>query len=615
MAAVLVAAVALVAYVTEYLQFLPEPDNTGGSDYSYFLTQLLAGYYWFSNNGLFSVPWFTPAFCAGIPYYANMQAMYFSLPQFLSFVVNPVYALQITFVTFAVAGFGGFYVLGRRAFGLSPWIALAAAIMFLFNEFYPARMVIGHLAFHAFMLTPIVAACSLAGVRSAAPIKFFDFWVLIGALAIGYMVQSGMVHALLPSLFAIACIILVHGYLFGLSAAPFVRLMIMGGGALVLSAAKLVAGVAYLSQFPREMIPLSGFGSIWQSFYIALHSLFIAPPFVPAAAWIQNNQWFPDTKVLLALHEFEYGITFIPAFVIPTWIGVKLLRKYRRGPHAEDRSSSSRAARIMVLLSLGLLLSVPILLNWYQESWTAFLKSTPIIGNSSTMIRWLCMYIPFVILVTGLAIDREKTFEKFRAYVAAAIVAVVLVGTLTTDREYYEFRGDYDFRTVAAAHAVVRNGGPLPAIERVDWPTISNRELIYRRDRNESFITGGTNAMCYEPMFGHRLEEYPYGALREGATLEIVDGLTNIKNPACMLYPTSNECKPGDHFTASQVASAKAFVNYRPFQFETPWWQKVANAVSLIGFATALCSLAFYAFNYLRTASHAWGQELQQESA
>ena len=64
------------------------------------------------------MPWFTAAFCAGLPYYGNMQGTYFSVPQFLTFVVGPIKALQITFVTFAAMGMGGFYALSRKVFGM-----------------------------------------------------------------------------------------------------------------------------------------------------------------------------------------------------------------------------------------------------------------------------------------------------------------------------------------------------------------------------------------------------------------------------------------------------------------------------------------------------------------
>lgn len=590
---------AIVAYALVFFPYLPSPDGLAGLDFSYFLPQLLSGYYWFENNGLFSVPWFTPAFCAGIPYYANMQAMYPSLPQFLTFVANPFVALQISFVTFAAAGLGGLYALLRRAFGMSRWIALAAGVMFLFNEFYPARFLAGHVAFHAFMLTPIVALGALAGSRSTEPQRIFDVWVLVAALVLAYMVQSGMVHAMPPSLLAILAILLVHGYLFGLRATPFMRLMTAGGLSLVLSAAKLVSGIAYLSHFPREMIPLSGFGSLWQSLYMALHSLFVGPPLIPGFAWIQNNHWYPDTTVFLNIHEISYGVTFVPAVLIIAWLATKVVRSLRRRSDDKVPGIPTRTLRPFIALAIGSLLFVPIALNWYQPTWTAFLKDVPVIGNSSTLIRWFCMYIPVVIMFSALCVERDKSLVRMRPYIALIIITAVISISATTDRQYYKDRGNYDVAAVVAAHSALRGGAPVPAVERVEWPRKSLRDLMFRPHRNDSFVAGATSAKCYEPMFGHRLEEYPYGPLREGPTLEVVNGLTNIKNPACMVYPEANKCKPGDHFTEDEISDARDFVNYKPFPFQMPWWQKLANGISLAGLAVMFGSFVFYGVRFL----------------
>ena len=92
------AAAALIAHAAIFLPYHPNQDGYLGHDYGYFLLQLLAGAFWLQNNGLFAVPWFTPAFCSGIPFYPNPQSLYYSLPQFLTFAVGPVQALQVTFV-------------------------------------------------------------------------------------------------------------------------------------------------------------------------------------------------------------------------------------------------------------------------------------------------------------------------------------------------------------------------------------------------------------------------------------------------------------------------------------------------------------------------------------
>ena len=83
----------------------------------------------------------------------------------------------------------------------------------------------------------------------------------------------------------------------------------------------------------------------------------------------------------------------------------------------------------------------------------------------------------------------------------------------------------------------------------------------------------------------------PVKTLHPGPALEVADGVYNVKNPACYLYPDENGCAPGDHFTASQGAEAAAFVEFRSFRFEVPARQTAANVWNGI----ALAAVAIYA--------------------
>lgn len=606
MATAAVAAFALAAYAAIFLPYLPTAEGGAGSDYGYFMPQLLAGFYWYQNNGAFSVPWFTPAFCAGIPFYPNIQGMYFSLPQFLTFAAGPVLALQASFLAFAAAGFAGFHILLRKAFGADRWVALAGGVLFLFNGFYVYRFLIGHLTFHAFMLAPLVAVCALAGARPGGGRRVLDAWVLAAGLMIAYMVQSGMVHALPPTLIGIAAIMLVHAMLFGPRWEPFARLGLACGLALSLGAAKLASAFAYLNQFPRDMLPLIGFDSIGAVVVIALRSLFIAPAWDLGGITVRNNLWYGDLSIRLADHEFEYGVTFIPALLIALGLFYLLTRA---GSRRERRPPTP--LRIALPLAIGALLVLPIPLNWAQPAWTEWLESLPYFGNSMTMIRWFSMYVLFTVLIAALVVDRIPIKAAHRTFASLLIVAIVIGFNAKTDRDYYRGRADYKVATVDAAYAAAAGAGGALAVERLEWPYISNEGRMTRRDRNDSLTRGASQAECYEPIFGHRLEKFPYGAMREGPMLEARDGRLNVKNPACFVYPEANNCRPGDHFTVDQIGAARDFLAYRGFPFAVPWWQRAANWLSL---AVLLLVLAGLAASLARAAVRA-GRERRKRPA
>ena len=133
-----------------------------GSDYTYFLPRLLYGYVWAVENGLFSIPWYSPAWCGGLPYFADPQVMYFSLPQLLLFAVNPQQAVWLTVVSFTAIGSVATYFLLRSPFGLGPWLSLIGAALFAFNDFYLSRMLIGHFTYHVFPLIPLIALLVVA---------------------------------------------------------------------------------------------------------------------------------------------------------------------------------------------------------------------------------------------------------------------------------------------------------------------------------------------------------------------------------------------------------------------------------------------------------------------
>ena len=148
----------LYALVLIWFPFLPNEAGRVSVDFSLWLPDMLAGYFWYLKNGLFAVPWFSPAECAGIPFHADPQVAWFSVPQFLTFVMPPLAAAKTTFLLFAAAGFWGAWHLARRVFALSPPASLFAAALFMLNGFFSVRMVVGHLTYAPFMLLPAFAA-------------------------------------------------------------------------------------------------------------------------------------------------------------------------------------------------------------------------------------------------------------------------------------------------------------------------------------------------------------------------------------------------------------------------------------------------------------------------
>jgi hypothetical protein len=300
------------------LPFLPTAANTVGHDYSLHLPNLLTGYYWFLHNGLSEIPWFSPSQCGGFAYFPDPNVAYFSVPQFLVFLVSPMQAVRLTFVLFSLVSLVGSYALMRRAFQSSRPAATMAAGLFLFNGFFVYRMLIGHLTFHAFALTPLMVAALLPGsTHRHLPIEESVGRLCIASICFAYMFQSGMVHGIPPVLVATVVIFLIHGLLFGWHWRPWLLLAGAGTLSLALCAGKLVAELALLSNLPRDMYPLSGIAGLPATFLVALQALFVSAP-ADATGIATNSMW------ALERHEWEYSVSAAPllVFILSTAAGM-----------------------------------------------------------------------------------------------------------------------------------------------------------------------------------------------------------------------------------------------------------------------------------------------------
>jgi hypothetical protein len=561
-ACAVVGGLALLAYAWLNLRHLPASGTDWGVDYSLHLPNLLAGCYWQAQNGL-AIPWLSPAECGGIPFYPDLNVAYYSLPQWLAFVTGPVPAVRVTFLFFAALGACGVFVLLAHRFHASPQASLVAAVLFLFNTFFTARMLGGHLTFHPFTLLPWVAWSVLAPPQA---------WrqalagTVVAGLAFAYMFQAGMVHGIAPGLLAIVAIVAVHGQLCGHRRAPWLALAAAGLLALAVCAERLAAAGAFLSQFPRTGYLLPGFATLLDAAQQALVLLFWRPPYDPARLLV-NVQWTPETT------EFAFSVG--PVALLMLGAGAFVLARRRSLPGAGG-----------VWLGLALAACLPILLNWYWEPWNAALKSLPFLGSSSILLRWYAAYIPVIALFAALALDVAIEIRWRWAAVLTAVVGTVAWSAIVDDSSEYGMV--YDAAPVQRAWQALSAGASVPAVEH-----IVEQSRAVDVERNDALIRGESELRCYQPMFGYRLEQMPVAPLQTGPALgEAAPGLLNVKNPACYVWPAANGCRPGDHFAVAARERAERFLRYEAVEFARPGWQIAASIVTRLALLASALGLA-----------------------
>ncbi len=566
-----------------WLPYLPNAAGRIGEDYSMWLPNLLAGFYWHLQNGFFSVPWFNPAQCGGIPVQADPQGEYFSLAQFLTFAVPPLRAVQITFFAFAAAGYFGTFLLGRRL-SLSLPAALLAATLFALNSFYAGRMVAGHLSFSPFMLLPLAGACLIGPPRPNSPVASWVIRCASFALLLASMLEGGMLVLIPPAYLCLLMVIALYAVVVRDSPSPPLRRLIAGTVlGLILSAGKLAAVLSLMANIPRDSYKLPGYLSLAETLWVALRALFIGP-----AATMQTR--LANASVLFQRHEFEYAIG--PAALILLLAFAFLSWRQRAWPAKPQR---------LAMDALIILLIVPLALNTYGAVWTPFLKTLPILRNSSSLLRWFAAYILPATLAAGLALDRIAAAWRLPAFPAAfAAASLTLVALLLSDHAAYGPAdiGGYDPAPIDAAWRTAAATGHVPQVTDIGVLKNPAGQIDhFSLTRQDSMAQGESQLFCYDALFGYRLENFPQGALHPGSVFEQTDATAlggrrlNLKNPACYVFPGANECRPGDAFRAAEIDQATRFVAYKPFTWRKPLWAHAADWAGYIFWPATILAL------------------------
>ncbi|MBI9084512.1 MAG: hypothetical protein JEZ11_13005 [Desulfobacterales bacterium] len=570
----------LACHFSIFLQFFPNRYGYLGHDYAFFLPALVDGFCWFKVNGLWAVPWFTPSFSGGALNYIDLQRAFYTLPQFLGFVFEPVTVLRITFGAFSIVGYVGFYLLLRQAFRLGSQAALLGACLFLFNGFYAHRMIVGHFGASPFMLLPVVALVLMRplplGNKECR--RRFVLDVIIGGLLFAYMVQTWFALLMIPGILAVISVGMLHGLLLGGQGNFWRRLAGAGVAGMLFSASKLVATAYLMGNFDRSGYLLPGTASFPDAFGLMVRSLFISPVFDPdRMRALTHVQWFLDR------HEWEFGVTPVPLLILVVGAIVGIFRRRDArvlGPWTWPQWGQSAVLAAIVVL--------PAALNTYIPEWNQFLKQVPFVKSSSALIRWFFIPLPLVIVASALMVDRLSCWRKYRTGIVMVCIAGVVWLNAVTDRGFYH-RQFYDPRPMASAFRQVASGAKTPRIRYISAYLDGNGRFgIAPVAPNDMFVQGGSPMLSYDPFFGYRHELFPLGALHPGPVMDVREGQLNIKNPACYVWPEANRCLPGGHFTVDHESDARAFVNYRPFGFSMPMVQKIANLVNILSLALAM---------------------------
>ena len=239
----------IIFFVHQFIfqKFFPNNKELLGHDYEYFLPNFMFGKIWFANN-LLSIPWFTPSFCCGIPFYPDPQTMFYSLQQLFYIIFEPIFATKILFFYFSLVAYVGMFLLLKKSFNFNFYLSLLGATIFFFNGFFVYRTIIGHLGYINFIFVPFYCFLLISSITHLN-INLRKIYLFSSAIILSSLFYSGTGSLIFVIIFCIITTLLIFSiknknfYLLfvGLSKSLFLTFL--------LSLSKISASIFFFKKF------------------------------------------------------------------------------------------------------------------------------------------------------------------------------------------------------------------------------------------------------------------------------------------------------------------------------------------------------------------------------
>ena len=512
------------------------------------------GKIWFFKNGLFEVPYFNPSMCCGVPFYADPQSGYYSLHQVLFLIFDVDLAIRLFFLILSIIAFIGTFILTRFCFKFEKYNSLLCASLFLFNGFFVYRFLWGHLQYCYYVFVPIycffIIQSSLLN-NNKLKILFFLFSTLI----IANFFHSGVAPIMPIIILAITSVIII--YLFKNKNYEVIKYTLASfSTGILISLSKIVSSLYFLKQYPRivEGVYLN---SIIDFIYVFFTSFFLYPH---TSYYHRNNlnNFFMETV------DLDFSISLVPLIIIIIFF-----------LHFKKFINKKNYYLYIILL---IALMVPIFFNVNIFNSKNIISNIPILKSFWINTRWMAVYILPIILFVGMIINTLK----FKNSIILLLIFLVLFQTIAYHKIRNFLKTNYIVNNSVYSISIINNYSKNLK-EKINEIKIENVKMFSDFTENEGFINNTSNYYCYSPIFGYRLEYLPFNNIKN--FLEPQKDLKNyLFNPACFLYPDENFCSPGDLFKPNEEFNLYKFVNFNNYNFNIPFYQQIANYISLFFF-------------------------------
>ena len=566
-----------------FQKFFPNNEGYLGHDFEQFVPNLMFGKIWFQKNFI-SVPWFTPSFCCGIPFYADPQSTFYSIYQIIFILFDPIFSIKLMFFVLSLFGYFGMFFLVRK-FGFSKYSSLLCASLFLFNGFFIYRFIIGHIAYLSYIFIPIYCFFLIKSYENFS-YKSKIFYLILSSIFFANFFHSGSGPIILIIFTSISFVILLYAHLqntFKIFLNFFISLLL----GFLISLSKIISSLFLLSNFPR-VYPPTEFNSFLEYIKNFFYSFFLEA----------DEKYFNESltsMISFGKHEMEYSLSIVPLLAL--CLLVLLDKKFFK----------INLKNFNLLLIFIITIFIPIYFNINFLNQNNFNSQIPVIKSTWVQFRWMAIYIIPIIFLTGLIVENIKINRRYKNYVSIGFISILLVQNFIKDNNNYIQSASYNIEDSYNFNKKFKEDQITPKINGPSVLLNNDRTIKKISTRNDAFYFSYSPLMCYQSLFGYNLENlnkknikfHSKRILADGSILYFSDINKNKKDftffkPFCFLFPEENNCLPGDIFKNDEYVNMIKFLNYGKIDFKQNKIQIISNYISLISIILSFVFVIYY---------------------
>jgi hypothetical protein len=536
-----------------------------GHDFSYYMPRLIDTYLHYFINGL-SIQWYTPSFGGGVPVYANMNSMQFSLVQLLTSFVNPWLAISSTTIIYMVVGFFASYFFFKNLIDLDWTASLLGTLLFVVNGFYIQHISAGHIGFLGFILLPAILYFLFRKTQS-----YLIEGILISIVLALIFYGAGtyiLVIFIFSSLLLIPLVYIFRSQLF-IWKLMGLRSLVGISWTLGLILSKLWAAIAFIRLFPREIystLPISWLDGLSSIVGQLLGTMTLAPYYwltqrnlVPFSQYF--NVWIGKSSSL-----WEYDISISPVLWFLVALGVCWTLIDLKHP---IKLTFQQHVAVLVLI---MVLIVEASYITTKGLGYAYLKMLPGVATLNVPWRFTSAFI-YPLSLIG-AISYNRLIRKYSSWKQEIILVlfstIVFIFVLPYFRVPEVFTGQwFNAQSLIDTYYSIKNGySPMV------------KQILDVRDA-EAIQNEASSLYPHDPMFGHGASNYE-PEISVGSVEVMENGYFNINNASGFLYPELNNTRPFERIKVEEKEHFYDFIQRRQPAWKRPTSQYVADGISFI---------------------------------